>query len=54
MLLRHSLGLETEARAVEAAVSAVLEAGIVTGDIARADQRARSTAEVGNAVASRI
>jgi 3-isopropylmalate dehydrogenase len=54
LLLRHSLGLEAEARAVEAAVSAVLEAGIVTGDIVRADQRARSTAEVGDAVAARI
>jgi 3-isopropylmalate dehydrogenase len=54
LLLRHSFGLEAEARAVEAAVSSVLEAGIVTSDIARDDQRARSTAEVGDAVASRI
>ncbi|EFO81006.1 hypothetical protein OSCT_1109 [Oscillochloris trichoides DG-6] len=54
LLLRYSLGLEQEARAVEAAVSAVLEAGIVTGDIARGEQRAHSTVEVGSAVASRI
>lgn len=54
MLLRHSLGLEDAARAVEAAVSAVLEAGIVTGDIARPDQRPRSTVEVGDAVAARV
>ncbi len=54
LLLRHSLGLEAEAQAVEAAVSATLEAGIVTGDIARAGQRASRTDEVGDAVASRI
>ncbi len=54
MLLRHSLGLEQEAAAVEAAVSAVLDAGIVTGDIAKPGQRTYSTGEVGDAVASRI
>ena len=54
MLLRHSLGLEQEAAAVEAAVSAVLDAGIVTGDIANPDQRTYSPGEVGDAVASRI
>lgn len=54
LLLRHSLGLEGAAAAVEAAVGAVLEAGIVTGDIARPGQRAHSTAQVGDAVAARI
>jgi 3-isopropylmalate dehydrogenase len=54
MLLRHSCGLEHEARAVEAAVSAVIEAGIVTGDIARPGQRAYSTHAVGDAVVARI
>jgi 3-isopropylmalate dehydrogenase len=34
MMLRYSFGLETEARAVEAAVKAVLDAGYRTGDIA--------------------
>ena len=34
MLLRHSLGLETEAAAIEAAVDAVLDEGVRTGDIA--------------------
>jgi 3-isopropylmalate dehydrogenase len=34
MLLRHSLGLEQEAAAVEAAVDAVLDAGVRTPDIA--------------------
>lgn len=33
MLLRHSLGLETEAASIEAAVSKVLNAGYRTGDI---------------------
>jgi 3-isopropylmalate dehydrogenase len=51
LLLRHSLGLEAEARAVEVAVNAVVEAGIVTADIARPGQTPRSTAEVGDAVA---
>jgi 3-isopropylmalate dehydrogenase len=54
LLLRHSLGLEEPARAVEAAVSAVIEAGIVTGDIARPGQRAFHTGEVGDAVAARV
>ncbi len=38
MLLRHSLGLESEAAAVEAAVSAVLDAGHRTADIAAGAQ----------------
>ncbi len=54
LLLRHSLGLDEAAAAVESAVGAVLEAGIVTGDLARPGQRAYSTAEVGDAVAARI
>jgi 3-isopropylmalate dehydrogenase len=54
LLLRHSLGLEDAARAVESAVSGVIEAGIVTGDIARPGQRAHSTSAVGDAVAARI
>ncbi len=54
LLLRHSLQLEAAARAVESAVSAVIEAGIITGDIARPGQRVHRTAEVGDAVAERI
>jgi 3-isopropylmalate dehydrogenase len=34
MMLRHSFGLETEARAVEAAVSAAVDRGVLTADIA--------------------
>ncbi|NJN18035.1 MAG: 3-isopropylmalate dehydrogenase [Oscillochloris sp.] len=54
MLLRHSLGLEQEAHAVEAAVAATIEAGIITGDIARPGRRAHKTSEVGDAVAARV
>lgn len=54
MLLRYSCGLEDAARAVEAAVAATLDAGIVTGDIAGPGQAASTTAEVGDAVASRL
>jgi 3-isopropylmalate dehydrogenase len=34
MLLRYSFGLEKEARAIEAAVNAVLDSGLRTKDIA--------------------
>lgn len=54
MLLRYSLGLEHEAQTVEIAVHRTLEAGIVTGDIARPDQTAASTSQVGDAVVLRI
>ncbi len=54
LLLRYSLGLEEEARAVEAAVSAVLDEGYVTADVAREGAPACSTTEVGQAVAERL
>ncbi len=54
LLLRHSLGLEHEALAVEQAVNATLEAGIVTGDIAQPGQEFHHTAAVGTAVTQRI
>jgi 3-isopropylmalate dehydrogenase len=54
LLFRHSLGLETEARAIEAAVAGALEAGIVTGDIARPGQSVHSTGAVGDAVAQAL
>jgi 3-isopropylmalate dehydrogenase len=54
MLLRHSLGLEDEARAVETAVAAALDAGYVTGDVAAPGEQVRTTLEVGAAVAERI
>jgi 3-isopropylmalate dehydrogenase len=54
MLLRHSLGLDAEARALDAAVAATLDAGYVTGDIAAPGEKIWTTSEVGAAVAERI
>ena len=50
MLLRHSLHLETEAVAIEAAVESVLNAGHRTKDIARKDETAISTTAMGQLV----
>jgi 3-isopropylmalate dehydrogenase len=50
MLLRYSFGLEQEAQAVEAAVSAVLDAGLRTADIARHGEVPAGTKEMGQAV----
>jgi 3-isopropylmalate dehydrogenase len=50
MLLRHSLGLEAEARAVEAAVAAVLDAGHRTADLAAPGQPAVTTQQMGSLV----
>ena len=54
LLLRYSLGLETEAQTVEAAVTATLEAGIVTGDVAAPGSQKYSTTAVGQAIAERV
>ena len=54
LLLRHSLGLETEALAVEAAVSAVIVAGLRTADLAANGERAASTREAGAAVIGQL
>jgi 3-isopropylmalate dehydrogenase len=55
MMLRYSFGLEREARAVEAAVNAVLDAGLRTADIARRDgERLVGTKEMGAAVVRAI
>ena len=54
LMLRYSLGLEEEARAVEAAVDAVLRDGIVTGDVAAPGATSYSTTEVGRAVVERL
>jgi len=50
LLLRHSLGLEAEARAVELAVSAAIDRGVLTSDLVPPEKRAATTAEVGDAV----
>ena len=53
LLLRHSLGLEAEARAVEAAVAQALEQGLRTADIA-AGGKAVSTADAGAVITGLI
>ena len=50
MMLRHSFGLEAEARAVEAAVDKALDAGAVTVDIRGEREAAVSTQAAGDAV----
>jgi 3-isopropylmalate dehydrogenase len=54
MLLRHSLGLEEEADAVERAVAAVIEQGLRTRDVAAAGESWSDTATVGKAVAAAL
>jgi 3-isopropylmalate dehydrogenase len=50
MLLRHSLGLEDEARAVEIAVHEALTAGALTAEIAPKGTPAKSTSQVADAI----
>ena len=50
LLLRHSLRLDAEARAVEAEIAAALESGAHPADVAGPEKRASGTAEVGDAV----
>ena len=52
LLLRHSLGLEDEARAVESAVSHALDAGVLTRDLTA--EGAVSTAQAGEYVAAQV
>jgi 3-isopropylmalate dehydrogenase len=54
MLLRHSLGLETEAAAVENAVSAALAAGVRTADIAGGGAVPVGSRAAGDAVIERL
>ena len=54
LLLRHSLGLETEAKAVEAAVSATIASGCLTRDLAPSGIRPASTHDVGSAVIAKL
>jgi len=53
LLLRHSLGLEAEARAIETAVGTALDQGMRTADIA-AGGNALSTADAGAQVTALI
>jgi 3-isopropylmalate dehydrogenase len=50
MLLRHSLDLEAEARAVEAAVNAAIAQGVLPADIVAPGGKPATTAEAGAAV----
>ncbi|MFN8440037.1 MAG: 3-isopropylmalate dehydrogenase [Caldilineaceae bacterium] len=54
MLLRHSLGLEAEAAAIEAAVNAVLDDGVRTGDIAEKGSEIVTTSVMGDLVVSKL
>jgi 3-isopropylmalate dehydrogenase len=54
LMLRHSFGLEQEARAVEQAVSETIEEGRVTVDIAPAGAMSYSTVDVGRAIAAAL
>src|SRR5215469_7173376 len=54
LLLRHSLGLECEARALEQAVAAAFDAGALTADLVAAGRRALSTREAGDVVLSNL
>jgi len=54
LLLRHSLGLEREAAAVEAAVSAAIDGGARTADFAEKSRDVLSTRAMGDAVLGRL
>ena len=54
LLLRHSLGLEAEAVALETAVTEAINAGARTADIVRPGEQALSTREMAEAVLSRL
>jgi 3-isopropylmalate dehydrogenase len=54
MMLRHSLGLEKEAQAVERAVREALDAGALTADLAARGVQPMRTSEVGDAIIARI
>ncbi|HSC10057.1 MAG TPA: isocitrate/isopropylmalate family dehydrogenase, partial [Rhodanobacteraceae bacterium] len=51
LLLRHSLGLEKDAAAIEAAVDAVIERGILTRDLGGSASTTEVTAAVLDALA---
>jgi 3-isopropylmalate dehydrogenase len=50
LLLRHSLGLEAEARALEISVRSALDRGVLPSDVSPAGKRPATTAEAGDAV----
>lgn len=54
MLLRHSLGMNDEAAAVEQSIRKVISAGARTADIATAGEKFLSTTEMTDAIVSAI
>ena len=54
MMLRHSLGLEEEARTIEVAVEQVLEEGYRTPDIAEDGTESTGTVEMGALIANKV
>jgi 3-isopropylmalate dehydrogenase len=54
MLVRHSLGLEVEAQAIEAAVDAVLSEGVRTPDIANTGTEVVGTQVMGDLVVEKL
>ncbi|HSQ68674.1 MAG TPA: 3-isopropylmalate dehydrogenase [Steroidobacteraceae bacterium] len=54
LLLRHSLSLEHEASAVEAAVEHAVNDGLLSADMAASGEPIHSTAEIGSVVSSRL
>ena len=54
LLLRHSLGLEAEAAAVEAAVASSIADGLRTADVAAPGAAAASTREAGATIVARL
>ncbi len=54
MMLRHSLGLEAEARALEQAVEAAINAGHRTADLAREGDKALNTAQMTTAILDQL
>ena len=54
LMLRHSFQLNTEAASIEAAVNSVLASGYRTQDLAKANERATTTSQMGQAVADAV
>jgi 3-isopropylmalate dehydrogenase len=54
LLLRYSLRLEREAKAIERAVDDAIELGLRTPDIARPGEKTSSTSQVGDAIAAAV
>lgn len=54
MLLRHSLGLDEDAAAVESAVTMTLDEGLTTPDLATSGTRPATTSELTDAIVARV